>query len=369
MCAVVSASFGISSIAIHEPPWLLGNEWFEGTIPRKFEHHTGTLLRAISLEDEVAMAVRAVKSLQSEVRFDLQDCVALVFVSPSFVPIGVARKFVGEELAREECVRRAALRCARKLGVSTCRVIGVNWFCAGYAKALSILHQTLSQLSLRDDQFALLVTASRISRITDYECKQTGPLFGDIATATLLAGINSRRFPVHLSVIAANAEEREADGVFFDFHLRENVLSPTPQGGKVRMPRRLVFSLDGMGIADAAPRAMSATLNKVLARTGIRPDEVNLVVPHQAGTSIVRLAAMKLEGIGIHAETANGLTSRVGNLSSSSIPFALKRLWHRLDGTIACPTAAVGNPGVPKILQGCVVLQAVPRRETPARAA
>jgi 3-oxoacyl-[acyl-carrier-protein] synthase III len=350
MCAVVSARFGISSVAIHEPPWLLGNEWFDGTMPRKFARHTGTLLRAISLEDEVAMAVRATRSLQAEASFDLRDCVALVFVSPSFVPIAVARKFLGEELASQECVQRAALRCARQLGVSTCRVIGVNWFCAGYAKALSILERTLPQMSLGEDQFALLVTASRISRITDYECAQTGPLFGDIATATLLARIDSRRFPVHLGVIAANAEERDADGVFFDFHLRENVLSPTPQGGKARVPRRLVFSLDGMGIADAAPRAMSVALDEALATTGIRPEEVNFVVPHQAGTAIVRLTAMKLEGIGIHAETANGLTSRVGNLSSSSIPFALKRLWHRLEGTIACPTAAVGNPGEPKIL-------------------
>ena len=33
-----------------------------------------------------------------------------------------------------------------------------------------------------------MVTASRISRITDYGCKQTAALFGDLATATLLAG-------------------------------------------------------------------------------------------------------------------------------------------------------------------------------------
>jgi 3-oxoacyl-[acyl-carrier-protein] synthase III len=348
---------------------LLGNDWFEGMIPRKFAQHTGTQLRAISLEDEVAMAVRVTKALQYEMSFDLRDCVALVFVSPSFVPTAVARKFLGEEHACEECVQRAALRCARQLGVSTCRVVGVNWFCAGYAKALSILSRMLSQVSLGEDQFALVVTASRISRITDYECKQTGALFGDIATATLLAGSDSRRYPVHLGVLAANAEERAADGVFFDFHLRENVLSPTPQGGKTRVPRRLVFSLDGMGIADAAPRAMSAALDKALATTGIRPEEVRFVVPHQAGAAIVRLTAMKLEEIGIHAETANGLTSRVGNLSSSSISYALKQLWHRFEGTIACPTAAVGNPGVPKILQGCLLLQAIPRREKLASAA
>jgi hypothetical protein len=72
---------------------------------------------------------------------------------------------------------------------------------------------------------------------------------------------------------------------------------------------------------------------------------------------------MKLEEIGIRVETANGLTAHVGNLSSSSIPFALKQLWHRLEGTIACPTVAVGNPGAAKISQGCLLLEATSSRQ------
>lgn len=67
---------------------------------------------------------------------------------------------------------------------------------------------------------------------------------------------------------------------------------------------------------------------------------------------------MKLEEIGIRVETANGLTARVGNLSSSSIPYALKQLWRRLVGTSACPTVAVRTPGVAKISQGCLLLEA-----------
>jgi 3-oxoacyl-[acyl-carrier-protein] synthase III len=368
MC-VVSPRLGISAIAIHEPPWLLGNDWFAGTIPRKFVQHTGTQQRAISLDDEVTMAVQATKILQCDTGCDLRDCVALVFVSPSFIPLVAARKYLERERVREESVQRAAQRLAGRLGLSSGRVIGINWFCAGYVEALAILCRHLSKLSVAEGKFALVVTASRISRITDYECKQTGALFGDIATATLLSSSESQRYPARFNVLSAAAETQAADGVFFDFQLRENVLSPTPDGGKTRAPRRLVFSLDGLGIADAAPRAMSAALNKILLATGIRPDKVRFVVPHQAGTAIVRLTAMKLEEIGIRAETANGLTAHVGNLSSSSIPFALKQLWHRLEGTIACPTAAVGNPGVAKISRGCLLLEATSCHQRLVRAA
>jgi 3-oxoacyl-[acyl-carrier-protein] synthase III len=115
-----------------------------------------------------------------------------------------------------------------------------------------------------------------------------------------------------------------------------------------------------MGIADAAPRAMTNALAKSLLVQGLRPEDVRHVVPHQAGTAIVRLTAMKMEEIGILAQTANGLTSRVGNLSSGSVPFALKQLWCRMRGTIACPVAAVGNPGEAQIAQGCLLLQSTP---------
>jgi 3-oxoacyl-[acyl-carrier-protein] synthase III len=361
VCAVASTSFAISAISIHQPPWLLGNDWFRGTIARKFVRHTGTQVRPISLEDEVTMAVRATNTLRREVGCDLQKCAAVVFVSPSFVPISIARKYLGDERAGEESVQRAAQRFARRLGMSTCRVIGINWFCAGYAKAMSILvRRTLPALNLEQDQFALVVTVGRISRITDYECKQTAPLFGDIATATLVARADSLRYPAHFQLLLAHAEQQKVDGVFFQFHSRENVLAPTPDGGQTRIPRRLVFSLDGMGIADAAPRAMSNALATSLSAMGLCPDDVQHVVPHQAGTAIVRLTAMKMAEIGIRAEIANGLTSHVGNLSSSSIAFALKQLWASLQGTIACPTAAVGNPGEAKIAQGCLLLQSTP---------
>jgi 3-oxoacyl-[acyl-carrier-protein] synthase III len=265
---------------------------------------------------------------------------------------------MGDQRAKEECVQRAAERFAQRLGLSRGAVIGINWFCAGYAKAMSILlRHTLPALNLGPDQFALVITAGRISRITDYECTQTGPLFGDMATATLIARTDNHRFPTHFQLLTANAAQRPASGVFFQFHVRDNVLLPTQDGGQMRVPQRLVFSLDGMGIADAAPRAMSDALANSLSAAHVRAEDVARVVPHQAGAAIVRLTAMKLEDIGIRAETANGLTSRVGNLSSSSIPFALKQLWHGLRGTIACPTAAVGNPGEAKVAQGCILLQ------------
>ena len=98
--AAASSQFGISAIETYQPSWSLANEWFRGTIARKFVHHTGTQARLISSEDEVTMAMHATNNLRREVGCDLQSCAAVVFVSPSFIPLSVARKYLGEQQAR-----------------------------------------------------------------------------------------------------------------------------------------------------------------------------------------------------------------------------------------------------------------------------
>jgi 3-oxoacyl-[acyl-carrier-protein] synthase-3 len=248
-------------------------------------------------------------------------------------------------------------------------VTGLNWFCSGYPRALQqVRDRIVPRVKLQRHQFVLVVTASRISRITDFQCPQTGGLFGDLATATLLARTDNRAYPVHFELMHARAERQPASGAFFDFQVGENVLAPTSDGHSKRDPRRLVFKLDGMGIADAAPRAMAGALQDALTAAEIDKQDVRFVLPHQAGAAIVRLTAMKIEQLGIGGEVINGLTRRIGNVSSSSIPFGLKKHWSQLRGIVACPTAAVGTPGRPEVLQGCLLLRATALHERNASA-
>lgn len=354
---------GISAIATYEPAWKLPNQWFADRIARKFVQHTGTQSRAISNEDEVAMALQAVASLRRESPCDLRDCGGIVFVSPSFLPPSVAARFLAPEHRRSESVQQAARSFARRLGVSGCAVVGMNWFCSGYAKAMATVQgRIVPAVKLERDQFVLVITATRISRITDFGCAQTAPLFGDLATATLVARSDSARYPVHFKLLSACAAKEPTPQSYFDFALRDNVLLPTHDGGQGQAPQRVVFSLDGLGIADVAPRAMASAVCEALEAQGLSKDQVRHVVPHQAGTGILRLAALKLEQLGIKGELINGITSDVGNVSSSSIPYALKQKWHALDGLVACPTAAVGSPGKPEVSKGCILLDASPSR-------
>jgi predicted naringenin-chalcone synthase len=114
---------------------------------------------------------------------------------------------------------------------------------------------------------------------------------------------------------------------------------------------------------------MSAAVAKALADTGLSGGDVDFVVPHQAGSGIVRFTGMKLDEHGVRGELVNGLTRRTGNVSACSVPHALKTVWGRLRGLIACPTAAVGSPGRPEVLQGCILLRATALHERQSNAA
>ena len=105
---------GISAISAYEPPGVLDNDWFDGAISRKFVQHTGIRSRRISWEGEVAMGVRAAANLRDEAGCDLRDCAAVVFVSPSFVPLAVAKKHLAERgrRRRERRSGRATVRAA-----------------------------------------------------------------------------------------------------------------------------------------------------------------------------------------------------------------------------------------------------------------
>jgi len=355
---------GISAITIHQPGWELENGWFGATMPRKFAHHTGIEARAISDDDEVEMAIAAVRKLQRETRCQLADCRGLVFVSPSFIPPAVARRHLRPDRLADERPGCAARRIVGALGVRRCRTIGLNWFCCGYSRALAVVSRRWApRLALGDGGFLVVVVASRISRITDYSSGATAGLFGDMASATMLAPTTSRRHPVHFEILHADAERQPAERAAFDFHMRSEVVVPVPGGATSIEKERLVWSLDGMMIADIAPRAMSAATAKAIAAVGLAGDDVRFVVPHQAGAGIVRFTGMKLDDHGIRGELVNGLTRRTGNVSACSIPHALHETWSRLSGLVACPTAAVGSPGRAEVLQGCILLRSTPHHD------
>lgn len=360
------SKLGIARIAIHQPRWRLPNEWYQSIMAKKFVKHTGIEARAIADLSESELAIKSIHALRQETGCELAQCAGLVFVSPSLVPMPIAHRYLSKEQARQEQANRMASKLCEALEIRPRFVIGMNGFCSGYAKALAFVQDRIQPVAnLTRREFIIVVTASKISRINDYGCKQSGALFGDFATATLISRMDSFTHTPFYELLGAAYNRMPASRPYFTFHRKQDVPVPDVTGG-VHYEDRLVFALDGMGIADTAPRAMAAAAKDLVNQFALQPSDIDHIVPHQAGTGIVRLTGMKLEEAGFEVEPINGLTKSTGNISSSSVPFALHENWEKLTGLIACPVAAVGAPDKPEVSQGCILLRRVPERKSQA---
>jgi 3-oxoacyl-[acyl-carrier-protein] synthase-3 len=85
----------------------------------------------------------------------------------------------------------------------------------------------------------------------------------------------------------------------------------------IRMP-------SGREVFKRAVVEMANACRNLLEKSGFTPDDVDLLIPHQANARIMIAVA---ERLGIHADRAVVDVAEVGNTSAASIPIALDRAW------------------------------------------
>jgi len=80
------------------------------------------------------------------------------------------------------------------------------------------------------------------------------------------------------------------------------------------------IQMDGREVFKRAVRVMVDSARRVLEDAKVRPEEIKLIVPHQANIRIIQAACDRL---GIEIDRAAVILERTGNTSSASIPLAL----------------------------------------------
>jgi 3-oxoacyl-[acyl-carrier-protein] synthase-3 len=187
--------------------------------------------------------------------------------------------------------------------------------CAGFIYATEM---AAAQVSTGGAESALVIGTEVLSRFLDFSDRTTCVLFGDGAGAAVIVpgeepGVlgsileNDGRH-AHLLEIPAGGSARPASG-------------ETVRAGDhtIRMADgREVFKRAVVGMADASAR--------LLEKTGLTPDDVSLLVPHQANGRIIRAVAERLS---FPAERVFVDLERVGNTSAASVPIALDHAWRQ----------------------------------------
>ncbi len=174
-----------------------------------------------------------------------------------------------------------------------CGAFDVNAACSGFVYSLIAAHGLLAVGSRR----VLVIGTDTLSRITDWTDRGTAILFADGSGAAVLEATDG---PGQLL-----GWDFDADGSL------ESLLY-CDVGGTLKMEGKEVFRRAVRIMVDSAHTSMAAA--------GIGPDDVALVVPHQANVRIIESACDKL---GVPMSRAALVLEETGNTSSASIPLAL----------------------------------------------
>jgi 3-oxoacyl-[acyl-carrier-protein] synthase-3 len=163
-------------------------------------------------------------------------------------------------------------------------------------------------------EHALVVGADVMSSIIDYKDRATCVLFGDGAGA-----------------VVVSASPHESDRAILDFeHEIDGSGGPAlcmPAGGSRRpsshetIDERLHYvKQDGHAVFKFAVRKTEEMSRRLLDRNGLRPEDLNLFVSHQANRRIILSASEKL---GLPPEKVIINIERFGNTTAATIPLAL----------------------------------------------
>jgi 3-oxoacyl-[acyl-carrier-protein] synthase-3 len=199
----------------------------------------------------------------------------------------------------------AATMVQAELGMTTGFAFDVQAVCAGFVFALSNANALIISGQARR---VLVIGAETFSRILDWTDRSTCVLFGDGAGAVLLEAQEGTGTAADRGILATdlNSDGRHRDLLYVDGGVS------TGTTGLLRMQGNQVFR--------HAVEKLAATATSAMERAGVRAEEVDWIVPHQANIRIIQGTAKKLD---LPMERVVVTVQDHGNTSAASIPLAL----------------------------------------------
>lgn len=196
-----------------------------------------------------------------------------------------------------------------KIGASKAACFDLNAACSGLVYGMTVAQQFISTGYYK---YALVVGCEGLTRITDWEDRNTCVLFGDGAGAVVLGAVEKGYgiLSTHIGSDGTMSKTITLPCCYMDSQDLE----------KRAHENKRVLWMDGSEVFKFAVKIMAQATEKVLRDINLTLNDVKLIVPHQANIRIIDGAAKRLA---IPTEKVYSNVSRYGNISSASIPVAL----------------------------------------------
>ncbi|MGE7889426.1 beta-ketoacyl-ACP synthase III [Bacillus cereus] len=178
------------------------------------------------------------------------------------------------------------------IGAKHAAAMDVSAACAGFMYGMITAQQFIQTGTYKN---VLVVGSDKLSKIVDWNDRNTAVLFGDGAGAVVMGAVSEGRGVLSF--------ELGADG----------------SGGKHLYQDEYVM-MNGREVFKFAVRQLGDSCLRVLDKAGLTKEDVDFLVPHQANIRIMESARERLN---LPQEKMSMTIEKFGNTSASSIPIAM----------------------------------------------
>ncbi|HJV17964.1 MAG TPA: beta-ketoacyl-ACP synthase III [Bacillales bacterium] len=179
-----------------------------------------------------------------------------------------------------------------RLGAKKAAAMDISAACAGFMYGIVTAKQFIETNVYKH---VLVIGVEKLSKITDWNDRNTAVLFGDGAGAAIIGPVSGSR--------GILAFELGADGT-----------------GAKHLYQDEFIIMNGREVFKFAVRQMGESCLNVLEKAGLKKEEVDYFIPHQANIRIMEASRQRLE---VPEEKMSKTVNKYGNTSSASIPISL----------------------------------------------
>jgi len=207
-----------------------------------------------------------------------------------------------------------ACRVVSKIGAVPCGAMDLNLACTGLVAGLSIAANFIQSGMYKH---IAVIGADRLSTIVNWEDRRTCVLFGDAAGAVVVsASDNPRQQCLY--------QKLNSDGGMGDALYVPRSESDIPEGGHEAFNGKFnTLQMNGREVYKFAVHALQECVHEALQHTGLTPDDIKMVIPHQSNIRMLQSAWKKL---GFADDKIYINIDRYGNTSAASVGLCLHEL-------------------------------------------
>jgi 3-oxoacyl-[acyl-carrier-protein] synthase-3 len=192
-----------------------------------------------------------------------------------------------------------------RLGIPACTAFSLEAACTGFIYALSMADKFIR---LGDAKCALIIGAECITKLMDWNDRNTCVLFGDGAGAVI---VKPSEEPGLISThLCADGQYKEL--LYYPVGVSKDLATAGTDGASITMIGSEVFKV--------AVKTLGGIATETLQKAGIEQSELDWLIPHQANIRIIQATAKRL---GLPMEKVILTVQDHGNTSAASVPMAL----------------------------------------------